>query len=149
MLSNAKLFSVGDFDFRLQHLLIIGILALSVSTSALLRVQPAELGFALHEFDPYFNYRATEFIVDNGYGAYLEWNDDKSWHPIGRDVSATSQVMLHLSTATLYNIFGGNSSLYDLDTRLNLKNGFSRQELEDAMQGHIIAEAKLTGTYAP
>ena len=38
---------------------------------------------------------------------------------------------------------------YALDTRLNLKNGFSRQELEDAMQGHIIAEAKLTGTYAP
>ena len=113
MLSNAKLFSVGDFDFRLQHLLIIGILALSVSTSALLRAQPAEYGFALHEFDPFFNYRATEFIVDNGYSAYFEWHDDKSWHPVGRDVSATSQVMLHLSTATLYNIFGGNSSLYD------------------------------------
>ena len=40
-------------------------------------------------------------------------------------------------------------TLYDLDTRLNLKNGFSRQELEDAMKGHIIAEAKLTGTFAP
>ena len=113
MVSNTKLFSVGDFDFRLQHLLIVGVLVLSVSTSALLRAQPAEYGFALHEFDPYFNYRATEFIVDNGYSAYLEWHDDKSWHPIGRDVSATSQVMLHLSTATLYNIFGGNSSLYD------------------------------------
>ena len=123
MLSNAKLFSVGDFDFRLQHLLIIGILALSVSTSALLRAQPAEYGFALHEFDPYFNYRATEFIVDNGYSAYLEWNDDKSWHPIGRDVSATSQVMLHLSTATLYNIFGGNSSLYDFTVMFPLVIG--------------------------
>ena len=31
MISNAKLFSVGDFDFRLQHLLIIGILAIAVS----------------------------------------------------------------------------------------------------------------------
>ena len=123
MLSNAKLFSVGDFDFRLQHLLIIGILAIAVSTSALLRAQPAEYGFALHEFDPYFNYRATEFIVDNGYSAYLEWNDDKSWHPIGRDVSATSQVMLHLSTATLYNIFGGNSSLYDFTVMFPLVIG--------------------------
>jgi len=113
MTSNAKLFSVGDFDFRLQHLLIIAILALAVSTSALLRAQPAAHGFALHEFDPFFNYRATEFLVNNGYDAYLEWNDDKSWHPIGRDVSATSQVMLHVTTATLYNIFGGNSSLYD------------------------------------
>ena len=57
MVSNAKLFSVGDFDFRLQPLLIIGILAIAVSTSALLRAQPAEHGFALHEFDPYFKSR--------------------------------------------------------------------------------------------
>ena len=39
--------------------------------------------------------------------------------------------------------------LYELDTDLDLKEGFSKQELEDAMKGHIIAEAKLTGTYAP
>jgi len=30
-----------------------------------------------------------------------------------------------------------------------LKEGFSKQELEDAMKGHIVAEAQLTGTYAP
>ena len=39
--------------------------------------------------------------------------------------------------------------LYALDADLDLKEGFSKQELEDAMKGHIIAEAKLTGTYAP
>ncbi len=39
--------------------------------------------------------------------------------------------------------------LYALDTELDLKEGFSKQELEDAMKGHIIAEAKLTGAYAP
>ena len=38
---------------------------------------------------------------------------------------------------------------YALDTQLDLKKGYSKQELEDAMKGHIIAEAKLTGTYAP
>jgi len=38
---------------------------------------------------------------------------------------------------------------YVLDVELDLKEGFSKQELEDAMKGHIIAEAKLTGTYAP
>ena len=113
MTSNLKLFSVGNFDFRLQHLLIIGVLAIAVSTSALLRAQPAEYGLALHEFDPYFNYRATEFLVNNGYDAYLEWNDDKSWYPVGRNVSATSQVVLHVTTAILYDIFGGNSTLYD------------------------------------
>jgi len=38
---------------------------------------------------------------------------------------------------------------YALDVSLHLKKGFSKQELEDAMKGHIIAEAKLTGTFAP
>ena len=38
---------------------------------------------------------------------------------------------------------------YALDTILDLKEGFSKQELEDAMESHIIAEAKLTGTFAP
>ena len=39
---------------------------------------------------------------------------------------------------------------YALDIMvLDLKEGYSKQELEDAMKGHILAEAKLTGTYAP
>ena len=37
--------------------------------------------------------------------------------------------------------------LYELDTDLDLREGFSKQELEDAMKGHILAEAKLTGTF--
>ena len=38
---------------------------------------------------------------------------------------------------------------YALDTELELKEGFSKQDLENAMKGHILAEAKLTGTFAP
>ena len=38
---------------------------------------------------------------------------------------------------------------YALDVELELKEGYSKQELEDAMKGHIIAEAKLTGTFVP
>ena len=38
---------------------------------------------------------------------------------------------------------------YALDTKLDLKEGYSKQDLEDAMKSHIIAEAKLTGTFAP
>ena len=38
---------------------------------------------------------------------------------------------------------------YALDTSLNLTEGYSKQELEEAMKNHIIAEAKLTGTFAP
>ena len=38
---------------------------------------------------------------------------------------------------------------YALDTELELNVGYSKQELEDAMKGHIITEAKLTGTFTP
>ena len=41
-------------------------------------------------------------LVDNGLTAYFDWHDDMSWHPNGRNVSATSQVMLHVTAATLY-----------------------------------------------
>ena len=113
MLSNQKLFTVGNFDFRLQHLLVIGVLALSVSISMLIRSTPMNYELELFEFDPFFNYRATEYILDNGYNAYSEWIDEKTWHPFGRDVSQNSQVTLHVSTSILYQLFGGNSSLYD------------------------------------
>ena len=113
MVSNQKLFSVGTFDFRLQHLLIIGILILSFSISMLIRSTPMNYGFELFEFDPFFNYRATEYILDNGYDAYSEWIDEKTWHPFGRDVSQNSQVTLHVTSSIFYQLFGANSSLYD------------------------------------
>ncbi len=113
MNSNSSLISIGNFDLKLNHLLIIGILSLSFTLSFLLRVQPADFGYELNEFDPFFNYRATQYIVDNGIPAYFEWNDGLSWYPTGRDVSATSQVMLHLTAATIYSIFGGGMDLYE------------------------------------
>ena len=94
MLSNQKLFTVGDFDFRMQHLLVIGVLALSVSISIFIRSTPMGYGFDLFEFDPYFNFRATDYLAQNGYDSYVNWVDEKSWHPFGRNVSENSQVMV-------------------------------------------------------
>ena len=111
--SQTTLFQVSNFNFKLKHLLVIGILVLSFSVSMLIRSQPAEYGFELNEFDPFFNFRATEYIVENGFSEYFQWHDDKSWYPTGRDISATSQIMLHGTAAITYQIFGGNSSLYD------------------------------------
>ena len=111
--SQTTLFQVSSFNFKLKHLLVIGILVLSFSVSFLIRSQPANYGFELNEFDPFFNFRATEYIVENGFSEYFQWHDDKSWYPTGRDVSATSQIMLHSTAAITYQIFGGNSSLYD------------------------------------
>ena len=108
-----KLIKAEKSSHHLRSLLIIGILVLCFSLTFIIRIQPLEYGFELNEFDPFFNYRATDYIVENGLPAYLEWHDDLSWHPYGRDVSSTSQVMLHTTAATLYQIFGMGSSLYD------------------------------------
>jgi dolichyl-diphosphooligosaccharide--protein glycosyltransferase len=112
LISNKKLFSIGSFEFSLHHLLIIGILSLSFSITAMIRSQPTGYGFQLNEFDPFFNYRATKFIVENGIPAYFQWHDDMSWYPFGRDVANTSQVMLHITAAVLYGAFAGGSDLY-------------------------------------
>jgi Raf kinase inhibitor-like YbhB/YbcL family protein len=37
--------------------------------------------------------------------------------------------------------------LYALDTKLNLKGGATKPELERAMKGHILGEAELVGRY--
>ena len=39
--------------------------------------------------------------------------------------------------------------LYALDTKLNLKEGSSKKDVEKSIQDHILAEAKLTGRYSP
>ena len=113
MFQDAKLFTIKKFDFHLRHLLVIGILIISFSISAMIRSQAADYGFQLNEFDPFFNYRATQYLVDHGLNAYVHWHDDMSWYPQGRDVFATAQVPLHVTDAILYKIFGGGMSLYD------------------------------------
>jgi len=117
--SQTKLFQAGGFNLKLNHLVIVGVLVLAFSMSFLIRSQPAEYGYELMEFDPFFNFRATEYMVENGFTEYFNWHDDKSWYiraedgQSGRNVSATSQVMLHTTAAITYQIFGGTSSLYD------------------------------------
>ena len=113
MNSNSTIISIGNHNLKFHHIMIIIILSLSFSTSFLLRSLPADFGWELNEFDPYFNYRATQYVVNNGVNSYFEWNDDLSWYPHGRDVSQTSQVVLHITAAITFWIFGGGMDLYD------------------------------------
>ena len=113
MSSQIKLFAIGNFNFKLNHLLILFILSLSFTISFLFRSINGYFGWELHEFDPFFNYRATQFLLDNGLNSYLSWNDNFSWYPNGRDISQTSQVFLHLFAGSTYSIFNFGLSLYD------------------------------------
>nr|CCC90364.1 putative oligosaccharyl transferase subunit [Trypanosoma congolense IL3000] len=46
-------------------------------------------GEIIHEFDPWFNYRATQYLSDNGWKAFFQWFDYMSWYPLGRPVGTT------------------------------------------------------------
>jgi len=114
MLSTDKvLFHVRNYNFNVRHLLVIAVLVIAFTTAFIMRSYPIKYGFYLNEFDPYFDYRATKYIVDNGLDAYLKWHDNMSWYPEGRNIPETSQVGLHITAAFLYKIFGGNSSILD------------------------------------
>lgn len=107
------MFRVGSFQFQTRHLLVIAVLALAFTSALIMRFYPVKYGFYLNEFDPYFDYRATKFIVDNGMDAYWHWHDMMSWYPEGRAIPETSQSGLHITTAILYSMFGGGSDLLD------------------------------------
>lgn len=48
-----------------------------------------EFGPVIHEFDPYFNYRATEYLYEHGAKRFFEWFDYMVWYPLGRPVGTT------------------------------------------------------------
>jgi dolichyl-diphosphooligosaccharide--protein glycosyltransferase len=43
----------------------------------------------IHEFDPYFNYRTTQFLTENGFYSFHNWFDDRAWYPLGRIIGGT------------------------------------------------------------
>ncbi len=110
---STTIFSAGSFQFQTKHLLVIAVLAMAFTCALIMRFYPAKYGFYLNEFDPYFDYRATQYIIDHGLNAYWHWHDTMSWYPEGRDVPSTSQSALHITAAYMYKIFGGGSSLLD------------------------------------
>eukprot|EP00927_Polykrikos_kofoidii_P045318 TRINITY_DN39258_c0_g1_i1.p1 TRINITY_DN39258_c0_g1~~TRINITY_DN39258_c0_g1_i1.p1 ORF type:complete len:910 (+),score=139.01 TRINITY_DN39258_c0_g1_i1:121-2850(+) len=48
-----------------------------------------DFGFVIHEFDPWFNYRAAEHLAKVGLRDFFKWYDYMSWYPLGRPVGTT------------------------------------------------------------
>ena len=43
----------------------------------------------IHEFDPWFNFRATKYLEEKGIKEFQYWFDSESWYPLGRFVGHT------------------------------------------------------------
>jgi len=61
-----------------------------------------EYGLVIHEFDPWFNYRATEYLHQHGVKAFFEWYDYMSWYPLGRPVGTTIYPGMQLTAVAIY-----------------------------------------------
>ncbi|XP_063231539.1 dolichyl-diphosphooligosaccharide--protein glycosyltransferase subunit STT3B [Bacillus rossius redtenbacheri] len=58
----------------------------------------------IHEFDPWFNYRATAYMVKNGFYNFLNWFDERAWYPLGRIVGGTVYPGLMLTSGSIHYI---------------------------------------------
>ncbi|CAD5214730.1 unnamed protein product [Bursaphelenchus okinawaensis] len=58
----------------------------------------------IHEFDPWFNYRATAYMVENGFYKFLNWFDERAWYPLGRIVGGTVFPGLMVTSGFIHNI---------------------------------------------
>jgi dolichyl-diphosphooligosaccharide---protein glycosyltransferase len=113
----------GGIESNKIHLLVIIVLVIAFTTAFIMRSYPAKYGFYLNEFDPYFNYRATKYILDNSLDAYWKWNDKMSWYHFtpegeasGRWIAKSSQQSgLFIFSAFLYKVFNQVSNISLLD----------------------------------
>ena len=101
---------------RLQAIEISIIAAIAVVT-ALLRILPLQYGAYFTAFDPLFQYRATEYIVENGFASWWSWHDTMSWYPMGRNVANSAYPGVPFAAAFLYLVqkaLGFGISLYNV-----------------------------------
>jgi dolichyl-diphosphooligosaccharide--protein glycosyltransferase len=103
----AALGKLGSLRIKISHasLLELSILILILTLAFTIRLLPLRWGYYLSEFDPYFQFRITDHIVQNGVLSYTTWtNDPMSWWPWGRDVPHTSYPALGLTATFFYSI---------------------------------------------
>ncbi|KAJ3850695.1 oligosaccharyl transferase STT3 subunit [Lentinula lateritia] len=57
----------------------------------------------IHEFDPWFNYRATRVLAAKGFYEFWNWFDPTAWYPLGRVVGGTVYPGLMATSGVIYN----------------------------------------------
>ncbi|EJF64429.1 oligosaccharyl transferase STT3 subunit [Dichomitus squalens LYAD-421 SS1] len=70
----------------------------------------------IHEFDPWFNYRATKVLAEKGFYAFWNWFDHTAWYPLGRVVGGTIYPGLMATSGVIYNV------LHALNLPVDIRN---------------------------
>nr|CAI5821318.1 unnamed protein product [Callosobruchus analis] len=88
-----------------ETLLTLSILALAAILSFATRLfSVLRFESVIHEFDPYFNYRTTKYLAEQGFYNFHNWFDDRAWYPLGRIIGGTIYPGLMVTSATLYHL---------------------------------------------
>jgi len=95
---------------KLSILSIAAVLAFSTRLFSVLRFESV-----IHEFDPYFNYRTTKYLADNGFYSFHNWFDDRAWYPLGRIIGGTIYPGLMVTASCIYHVL--NALNITLDVR--------------------------------
>jgi len=59
-------------------------------------------GRIIHEFDPWFNFRATKYLAENGLQRFFTWFDYESWYPLGRPVGTTIYPGMQMTSVAIW-----------------------------------------------
>lgn len=86
--------------FRVLILTLIALLGFGQRLFSIIRYESI-----IHEFDPWFNYRATLYLVKNGWYEFINWFDETAWYPLGRNVGGTVYPGIMATSATIYYAF--------------------------------------------
>lgn len=90
-------------------------------------------GRVIHEFDPWFNYRATEYLSENGWAKFSTWYDYMSWYPIGRPVGATIYPGMQVTAVAIHETMKAMDGPFvaSLTSAVGIPNGFDGVLLND------------------
>lgn len=91
-----------DKQETLLKLLILSTAAITSFASRLFSVLRFES--VIHEFDPYFNYRTTKYLAEEGFYSFHNWFDDRAWYPLGRIIGGTIYPGLMVTSAAFYHV---------------------------------------------
>ena len=84
-------------DFNLFSSLFYFFVAFCIRLFSVLRYESM-----IHEFDPYFNYRTTAYLSEEGFYNFHNWFDDRAWYPLGRIIGGTIYPGLMVTSATIF-----------------------------------------------
>ncbi|KAI1908717.1 oligosaccharyl transferase stt3 subunit [Ophidiomyces ophidiicola] len=86
----------------LLRVVILAVIATAAISSRLFSVIRFES--IIHEFDPWFNFRATKYLVKHGFYSFWDWFDDRTWHPLGRVTGGTLYPGLMVTSGAIYHL---------------------------------------------